>query len=775
MRDNRDVNCGERHLKRLAPLLPKHPGNSWLSNNHFLRCRHTPETMAGSSSAYTAALKALYSANLFLRVKQGLRNTQQLLHELGNPQGRVPVVHVVGTNGKGSVCWKLASALQAAGLRTGLFSSPHISSFRERIRCNKELISQAQVVHGLGRVEEAAHMAGVPATYFERVTALALCHFAQEDMDVIVLEAGLGGRLDSTNVVPSPLACVLTTVGMDHTTVLGTTAEAIAWEKAGIAKRGSPLIAGPCSPQAMVGVLARQRGGTLVPVPPAWWAAEQIERLGSATASEAATWPARVVPIADLREEYLPVQPPLPPGNNFRARQLAELVDYDDDNTQIALSTLHAVAGYDTRLERADLGGLTGRTSEWHCKARTVARAIAACSLPSLIMPATLGSQPPCNEHPVLAALRRRPPCRMDAVAVPPAVAGKIMSSLLTQDQARGGQALPEQLETLCSQSATHLLSASTASSGTPLSFEDHPKEATPASAVVVFDAAHNPEGMAAFWASLARRLSGAATEQGRGAPFDDLRARYSVAVVMACSSDRDPCAMVRPALHATRDARRLFFAESDALKAQSPAVLAAAALVEQCIAGLVPTAVVSRIESSLGVSVADLRSRVWAEDSALSLLGAAALTDGGSSLDGQWFRLQRSEEEVAAEAARADRVASAAADRARAGLAAGARLTLHAERDEEWKRREVDSASGVGVRYARLEAVEGVACGKGTTAVAAHRSAIHRAFQAALRHCVGVAVPGQLPLLVVCGSVYAMREAREALGIVEPRDTVVK
>jgi hypothetical protein len=319
-------------------------------------------------------------------------------------------------------------------------------------------------------------------------------------------------------------------------------------------------------------------------------------------------------------------------------------------------------------------------------------------------------------------------------------------------------RALPAEARTLCAESAT----ACGAEGAAP--------------ALVVFDAAHNPEGMRAFWASLGRRLSG---QDDPATALQTLRERYSLAVVMACSKDRDPCAMVEPAMSAVGGGlERLFFAESDALKTQSPAVLAAAALVSSNSSGLEP-AVAARLVPGLALSDAEALAalREAVADEAIAIHVLEAFEAGGvGKMHSQWFRLERTEEEEAAETARAQRVASAAAVRSEAGLAPGARLSLNAERDERWKQREVDGKSGVGVRYARVDAPgdDGIS-GKGSTAVTAQRSAIHRAFQSAMKHATGTAKADQIPLVVVCGSVYAMREAREAAGIEEPRDSIVK
>lgn len=178
-------------------------------------------------------------------VKLGLERMRALCARLGHPEGAGKHVHVAGTNGKGSVCAMLASILQAAGYRTGLYTSPHLVEFRERIRVDGEMIPSGELEAAVARlrreIETLGHE-GVAVTFFEGVTAMALDYFARAGCDVVVLETGLGGRLDSTNVV-RPEICLLTRIGMDHQRYLGGTLEEIAREKAGIFKPGVPIVA----------------------------------------------------------------------------------------------------------------------------------------------------------------------------------------------------------------------------------------------------------------------------------------------------------------------------------------------------------------------------------------------------------------------------------------------------------------------------------------------------------------------------------------------------
>lgn len=179
----------------------------------------------------------------------GLERTVSLLDRMGRPQDRLKFVHVAGTNGKGSTCSYIASALQAAGYRTGLFTSPFIMRFEERIRVDGKDISADDLLDVTLFVREHADAleaeTGEHPTEFELMTAVAFEHFVRSGCDIVVCEVGLGGRLDSTNVIDAPEVCVIARIGLDHTGVLGNTASAIAREKAGIIKRGSLVVSYP--------------------------------------------------------------------------------------------------------------------------------------------------------------------------------------------------------------------------------------------------------------------------------------------------------------------------------------------------------------------------------------------------------------------------------------------------------------------------------------------------------------------------------------------------
>ena len=176
--------------------------------------------------------------------KHGLDNMRALLARLGDPQTGLAMAHVAGTNGKGSTCATLEAILRAAGLRTGLYTSPYLQRYNERIRIDGEPIGDealTALVRDTAPAVEALAAQNIRVTEFEYGTALALCAFARAQVDVAVIEVGLGGRLDPTNVI-RPLVCAVTAVGMDHMQLLGDTIEQIAAEKAGIVKPGVPVV-----------------------------------------------------------------------------------------------------------------------------------------------------------------------------------------------------------------------------------------------------------------------------------------------------------------------------------------------------------------------------------------------------------------------------------------------------------------------------------------------------------------------------------------------------
>lgn len=171
--------------------------------------------------------------------KKDLSNTLALCDFLGNPQQKIRSIHIAGTNGKGSTAHSLASVLQQAGYKTGLYTSPHLKDYRERIRINGEMISEEAVIAFVEKIK--TKVSEILPSFFEMTVAMAFDHFANEQVDIAVIETGLGGRLDSTNVL-IPVLSVITSIGLDHTKFLGDTLEAIAGEKAGIIKQGVPVV-----------------------------------------------------------------------------------------------------------------------------------------------------------------------------------------------------------------------------------------------------------------------------------------------------------------------------------------------------------------------------------------------------------------------------------------------------------------------------------------------------------------------------------------------------
>ncbi len=194
--------------------------------------------------AATAYLLATINETVSRRLPYRLERMRAFMHELGDPQERYPTVHVGGTSGKGSTSTMIAAALAGGGKRTGLHTKPHLRSMTERARIDGVAISQARfgelLEEMMPAIERTAHEHGRP-TYYETLLALTLLYFAHERVDVAVIEVGLGGRLDGTNVIV-PQVAAITSVGFDHMDVLGDTLEAIALEKAGIAKPGVPLV-----------------------------------------------------------------------------------------------------------------------------------------------------------------------------------------------------------------------------------------------------------------------------------------------------------------------------------------------------------------------------------------------------------------------------------------------------------------------------------------------------------------------------------------------------
>ncbi len=200
----------------------------------------------------------------------GLDRIKALLSMLGNPQDELKFVHVAGTNGKGSVCNMCANILTHAGYKTGLFTSPFVVDFCERIQIDGNMIERDElsiIVTGIKPMVEELARNNLQPTEFEVITAIAIKYFAMKKCDIVVLETGLGGRLDSTNIISSPLLSVITCISLDHTEILGNTIEKIATEKCGIIKQGSTTVCYPCQQPSAMNVIektAKEKSNKLV-------------------------------------------------------------------------------------------------------------------------------------------------------------------------------------------------------------------------------------------------------------------------------------------------------------------------------------------------------------------------------------------------------------------------------------------------------------------------------------------------------------------------------
>lgn len=215
---------------------------------------------ASAESSIARSVEAQLQSYARFGVELGLDRIEHLLTSLGNPHHRVPIIHVAGTNGKGSVCAYLSAVLAAAGYRVGRYTSPHLVNWTERICINAQPIGWQNLQTCLADIEAAIAAADanqpVP-TQFEVITAAAWQYFARQKVDVAVVEVGLGGRLDATNVCKQPLATIIVSISRDHWQRLGESLAEIAGEKAGIVKAGVPVIAGPLPPEAAAVVEAK--------------------------------------------------------------------------------------------------------------------------------------------------------------------------------------------------------------------------------------------------------------------------------------------------------------------------------------------------------------------------------------------------------------------------------------------------------------------------------------------------------------------------------------
>ena len=199
---------------------------------------------------YKEAIDYILSVE-WLGSRPGKSRIRELCARLGNPQNKLKYVHVAGTNGKGSVCCMMANVLKAAGYKTGLYISPYVYRFNERIQLNGEEIPDDELAKTVEKVKEQADQLEERATVFELITATAFLWFAEQKCDVVVLEVGMGGRLDATNIIEDPLVSIITSIDLDHTEYLGDTLGKIAFEKAGIIKPGRPTVVGDLPKEAL--------------------------------------------------------------------------------------------------------------------------------------------------------------------------------------------------------------------------------------------------------------------------------------------------------------------------------------------------------------------------------------------------------------------------------------------------------------------------------------------------------------------------------------------
>lgn len=234
---------------------------------------------------YTEAVDYIETIPKFT-VKHPPEHTRELLSRLGNPQEGIKIIHVAGTNGKGSVCAYLNAMLLAGGKKTGLFTSPHLVRINERFQINGEDVSDEQFLDAFLKVEKAAKEyeaegEGHPS-YFETLFLMGMLIFKEAGVEYLVMETGLGGRLDATNVVEKPLACIITSISRDHTEYLGDTLEAIAGEKAGIIKAGVPVIydASQPGPASVIDAKAKEMGSPAWPMEPSFYEMKTQSREG---------------------------------------------------------------------------------------------------------------------------------------------------------------------------------------------------------------------------------------------------------------------------------------------------------------------------------------------------------------------------------------------------------------------------------------------------------------------------------------------------------------
>ena len=295
------------------------------------------------------------------QVELGLERIEELLERLGRPQDRLRFVHVAGTNGKGSVCTFIATALQEAGYKTGLFTSPYIERFEERIRVNGENIPLDKLTDVTLAVRKEAEAMEDHPTEFELMAAVAFEHFAREECDIVVAEVGLGGRFDATNVIVSPDVCVICRLGLDHTAILGDTLAKIAFEKAGIIKEGTHVISWPQEPEAaeVIERVCREKDATLAIADFDQLTVEPLDLRGllADTAGSPDGEDAHAAPSAGALREFSYR------GATYHTRLIG---NYQPSNATLAIDALHTLQ---------ELG--------WNVSDETIARGIAKTEWPA--------------------------------------------------------------------------------------------------------------------------------------------------------------------------------------------------------------------------------------------------------------------------------------------------------------------------------------------------------------------------------------------------------
>lgn len=214
---------------------------------------------------YTELLDHLYKIDRKGNAKYDLSKMQHLSALLSRPETHFSSVHIAGSNGKGSVSTKIAKALEFSGLKVGLYTSPHIATYRERIRINRSMISEEEAAKHLQKIFDLLQREDIEASFFEITTLAAFCYFAEQKVDYAVIEAGIGGRLDATNII-LPKVCAITSISLEHTAILGNTLEEITREKAGIVKLRVPVVIGPSVPIESVASVAEINDASCIPV-----------------------------------------------------------------------------------------------------------------------------------------------------------------------------------------------------------------------------------------------------------------------------------------------------------------------------------------------------------------------------------------------------------------------------------------------------------------------------------------------------------------------------